>query len=257
MQITTTKESLHRARAALKGRVAFVPTMGALHAGHLSLIHEAKKHADHVIASIFVNPTQFGPNEDFSRYPRTLEADIAMLREADVALLYTPDSADMYDENAVTSIHVSELEHILCGKFRSGHFAGVATVVAKLFMRVAPDVALFGEKDFQQLLVIQQLVRDLDIPTEIIGVPTMREADGLAMSSRNRYLSVEERKIASQLYATLNELKNAPTAEIPTRGRELLLARGFTKVDYVETYAGRLLAAAWLGTTRLIDNVAR
>ncbi len=255
MAIVTTKDALTRARKRLIGRVAFVPTMGALHAGHISLVHAAKKHADHVVVSIFVNPTQFSPNEDLSRYPRTLEADIAMLKEAGVALVYTPDAVDMYPDGFATSITVGDHEHILCGKFRPGHFTGVATVVAKLFLRVSPDVALFGEKDFQQLMVIKQLVRDLDIPTEVIGVPTLREPDGLAMSSRNRYLNPEERKIAATLHATLMQLRSVVAKDIPTRGKEMLLAAGFTKVDYVELAFGRLLAAAWLGTTRLIDNI--
>lgn len=255
MQTLTTQKTLREARAGLTGRVAFVPTMGALHAGHLSLIHAAKTQADHVVVSIFVNPAQFGPKEDFSRYPRTLDADLALLSDAGVGLVYTPEVGDIYPQGFATSIHVGEHERILCGTFRPAFFPGIATVVTKLFMRVMPDVAVFGEKDFQQLTMIRQLVRDLDMTIDIVGVPTLREADGLAMSSRNRYLSADERAIAAGLYATLNQLRSVPVQEVPARGRELLLAAGFTQVDYVEVYAGRLLAAAWLGSTRLIDNI--
>lgn len=255
MAIVTTKDSLITARKQLTGRVAFVPTMGALHAGHLSLVHEAKKHAEHVVVSIFVNPTQFGPNEDFSRYPRTLEQDLQMLHEAGVKLVYTPDAADMYPEGFATSITIGNHEHMLCGPFRPGHFAGVATVVAKLLLRISADVALFGKKDFQQLVLIRELVRDLDIPTQIVGVPTLREFDGLAMSSRNRYLNPHERHIAAALYATLQKLRDVSSKDVPARGKEMLLAAGFDRVDYVEVAFGRVLAAAWLGSTRLIDNI--
>ncbi len=255
MAILTTVAQVKDARARLSGRVALVPTMGALHAGHRALVDKAQTLADHVIVSVFVNPAQFGPQEDFARYPRTLEADADLLRAAGVGFLYAPAVEDMYPEGSATTVHVGGHEQRLCGAFRPGHFNGVATVVAKLLLQTSPHVALFGEKDFQQLMVITRMVRDLEIPVDIVGVPTVREADGLALSSRNRYLSAADRRIAVQLYATLLRLRGLPAADVPAQGRELLLAAGFAKVDYVEVDAGRVLAAAWLGSTRLIDNV--
>lgn len=278
MQLTITKtaEELHQAlyeRASRGGKIALVPTMGALHAGHLSLVELAKTHAQHVVMSIFVNPTQFGPNEDFDKYPRTWEADVALAEKAGVDIIYAPDAADMYGEGIATVITVGDIAGELCGKTRPGHFNGVATVVAKLLLRVLPHVAIFGEKDYQQLCVIRQVVDDLDIPVEIIGAPTMREPDGLAMSSRNRYLSEEERRNAPKLYEILRLLAQriASGQEIEktlAEGGSLLKYAGF-KMDYLtlcdaETLApqasytapARLLAAGFLGTTRLIDNVA-
>ncbi|NBO19924.1 MAG: pantoate--beta-alanine ligase, partial [Proteobacteria bacterium] len=185
------------ASLALEGqRIALVPTMGALHEGHLALVRQAQDLADAVVVSIFVNPKQFGPKEDFGKYPRTLEADVEKLNKEGVQLVYAPDVADLYPEGFSTSVSVGELGTILCGKFRPGHFDGVATVVAKLLLRMLPHVAVFGEKDFQQLCVINRMVSDLDIAVEIVGVETMREPDGLALSSRNAYLSAEERKTA-------------------------------------------------------------
>ena len=255
-------------------RVALVPTMGALHAGHRSLMDAAKTKANRVVASIFVNPIQFGPNEDFNRYPRPLADDLAVLRAAGVDAVWLPDVPTMYPQGFASSIHIGGLTEMLCGAFRPGHFDGVATVVAKLFNQVMPDIALFGEKDYQQLCVIHQLVRDFDMHVAVHGVPTLREADGLAMSSRNRYLSEQERATAATIYATLQQAaeairSGANVAETLASGIETLLTAGFTKVDYLELRAektlapldrfepsARLLTAAWLGTTRLIDNIA-
>lgn len=278
MQLTIVKnaDELQQAiygYASAGARVALVPTMGALHAGHLSLVEIARKHAECVVMSIFVNPTQFGPNEDFDKYPRTLEADIALAKKAGVDILYTPDVSDMYGEGIATKIEVGEIADELCGKTRPGHFNGVATVVAKLLLRSLPNVAVFGEKDYQQLCVIRQVVDDLDIPVEIIGAPTMRDADGLAMSSRNRYLSDEERRAAPKLYEILRllaqRLANGQDVEKSLlEGNSLLKYAGFkmeyltlVDADTLEPLAAfqppaRLVAAGYLGTTRLIDNVA-
>ncbi len=254
--------------------LAFVPTMGALHDGHMQLVREAKKHADAVVASIFVNPKQFGPNEDYARYPRTLDQDKALLEREGASILYLPSVEDMYAAGFATNVHVSGVSEGLCGAARPGHFDGVALVVAKLLLQAGADVALFGEKDYQQLCVIRRMVADLDIPVEIIGVPTHREEDGLAMSSRNRYLSKEERAIAPLLAKTLREAADYLRQHPFNVDNALSLAaynlthHGFTKLDYIElraensltplpslTHPARLLAAAWLGNTRLIDNV--
>lgn len=262
------------ASLALEGqRIALVPTMGALHEGHLALVRQAQDLADAVVVSIFVNPKQFGPKEDFGKYPRTLEADVEKLNKEGVQLVYAPDVADLYPEGFSTSVSVGELGTILCGKFRPGHFDGVATVVAKLLLRMLPHVAVFGEKDFQQLCVINRMVSDLDIAVEIVGVETMREPDGLALSSRNAYLSAEERKTAPALYKTLQACAahieaGQPPQNVLAQGIAELTKLGFT-VDYLELRHGyslaemkeyaapaRLLAAAWLGKTRLIDNLA-
>lgn len=246
--------------ARASGRVALVPTMGALHAGHMALIAEARKHADFVVASIFVNPKQFGPNEDYGRYPRALESDLKKLGEAGAQLAYTPSVEDMYPEGYSTTISPGALGQILCGQFRPGHFDGVATVVGKLLLRCLPHVALFGEKDYQQLCIIRRLVTDLDIPMEIIGLPTIREADGLALSSRNAYLTPEERATAPLLYKTLKSIRTPADIE---PAKAALTQAGF-KLDYLEirdaetlapATSGRVLVAAWLGKTRLIDNV--
>lgn len=251
--------------------VALVPTMGALHAGHLALVSRAKALAQRVVASIFVNPTQFGANEDLSRYPRDVDGDRRKLAAAGCDLAFVPSVAEMYPEGAVARVDPGPLATVLEGQFRPGHFAGVATIVAKLLLQAAPDVAVFGEKDFQQLLVIRRVVRDLDIPVRIDGVPTVRENDGLALSSRNAYLSPDERARAPLLHRTLRDVARGfadgdPAA--PERGIEALLAGGFAKVDYLDVrdaetldppHPGRptrVLAAAWLGRTRLIDNVA-
>jgi pantoate--beta-alanine ligase len=256
-------------------RVAFVPTMGNLHAGHGHLVREAGKRADRVVVSIFVNPLQFGPKEDFDRYPRTPEEDAALLESLNVDLLFSPSVADMYPRgrDSSTLVDVPDLSGILCGEFRPGHFVGVATVVAMLLNLVQADCALFGEKDFQQLTIIRRMAEDLLMPTEIIGVPTIREADGLAMSSRNRYLTATERVIAPQLYATLSIARNAllsgkaDYATIEAQGRTILASHGF-RPDYFtvrdavtlqvpgpETIDRVILVAAWLGRARLLDNV--
>lgn len=255
-------------------RVVLVPTMGALHAGHLALMARARSLGRRVVASIFVNPTQFGPNEDFSRYPRDTETDLALLAEAGVDAAYLPEVSGMYPEHFSTRIEVEGLTEGLCGAYRPGHFSGVATVVTKLLNQVQPDCALFGEKDYQQLLVIRRAVRDLDLPVEIQGVPTLREADGLALSSRNRYLAPAERARAPRLHAVLSEIAAGLAAggragPLVAEGRAALAAAGFAPVQYLEvrdaetlapvenaTRPARVLAAAYLGRTRLIDNVA-
>ena len=255
-------------------RVALVPTMGALHAGHLSLVEEGFRRADRVIASIFVNPTQFAPGEDFDRYPRQVEADAEMLKSVGCSGLYLPSPAEMYPPGFGTVVTVEGLSQDLCGAFRPTHFAGVSTVVTKLLLQVQPDVALFGEKDYQQLTIIRRTVRDLDIPGEIVGVPTLREADGLAMSSRNRYLGPDERRIAPLLFRVLSDagddfIAGGPADEICAKAADRLRSGGFASVDYVairdaETlektsiWTGRpvrVLGAAKLGAARLIDNV--
>ncbi|TGD97101.1 pantoate--beta-alanine ligase [Methylobacterium nonmethylotrophicum] len=260
-------------RAAGEG-VALVPTMGALHEGHLSLVRRAQARCRRVVVSIFVNPTQFGPNEDFSRYPRVLEADLALLAEVGADAAFLPEVATMYPPGFATTVTVAGLTEVLCGPLRPGHFAGVATVVTKLLLQGLPDRALFGEKDFQQLQVIRRAARDLDIPVAIEGAPTFREADGLAMSSRNRYLSAEERRVAPVMHAVLQQVAEAvrgggETAPALAQGRAALEAAGFSPVQYLsvndaESLApldrvegpARVLAAAYLGRTRLIDNVA-
>jgi len=252
--------------------VALVPTMGAIHAGHLSLVALASTLADRVVTSLFVNPLQFGPREDFNAYPRDEARDAAALAQAGSDLLYAPDASEMYPPGFSTKVNVGDLTENLCGAARPNHFDGVATVVAKLLLQSAPDKAIFGEKDYQQLLVIKRLVRDLNIPVEIIGGAIVREADGLALSSRNAYLSPAERKIAPMLYETIHavatDLEQGRGADDAAEtARFKLEAAGF-RVDYVavrdpETLAplhgpvkqARVLAAVHLGKTRLIDNV--
>jgi pantoate--beta-alanine ligase len=253
--------------------VALVPTMGAIHAGHLSLVTLAKGKANRVVTSLFVNPLQFGPREDFHAYPRDEARDGAVLADAGSDLLYAPDASEMYPEGFSTKVSVGDLTEDLCGASRPNHFDGVATVVAKLLLQCAPDKAIFGEKDYQQLLVIKRLARDLNIPVEIIGGPIVREDDGLALSSRNTYLSPADRKIAPLLYATIQNVaedlaQGRGADDAAEAARFKLEASGF-RVDYVavrdpETLKplhgpvkrARVLAAVRLGTTRLIDNVA-
>jgi pantoate--beta-alanine ligase len=274
VQIVRGGEELALARAEMTGTLALVPTMGALHAGHIALVEEAKRRAEAVAATIFVNPAQFGPNEDFARYPRREEQDARMLEQAGVDLLWIPRAEDIYPRGFATSVHVSDVSERWEGEARPGHFDGVATVVAKLLLAVRPDVALFGEKDFQQLAVIQRMVADLGIGVEVAGVPTVRERDGLALSSRNAYLSRDERARASAFPAALeqarNAIRNGDAVESGLQaGRKSLLDAGISKIDYfalvdantlepLEQPEGemRLIAAATIGGTRLIDNVA-
>jgi pantoate--beta-alanine ligase len=252
--------------------IALVPTMGALHAGHLSLVTLAKSKADRVVVSIFVNPIQFGPREDFNTYPRDEAGDIEKLGEAGADLVFVPDTAEMYPGGFSTKVSIGDLTEDLCGANRPNHFDGVATVVTKLLLQCAPDMAIFGEKDYQQLLVIKHLVRDLNIPVEILGGEIVRENDGLALSSRNAYLSPSERETAPLLHQTISEVaaslvrgEGADAACVA--GRFKLQAAGF-RVDYVAVRdpdtlkplsgpvkRARVLAAVYLGKTRLIDNV--
>lgn len=250
--------------------------MGALHEGHRSLVRLARARADRVVASVFVNPRQFGPAEDFAAYPRQEQADGAALAEEGCDLLFAPGADAMYPPGFATTVSVAGVSEPLDGAARPGHFAGVATVVAKLLIQCAPDVAVFGEKDYQQLLVIRRLVRDLDLPVEVLGAPIARAPDGLALSSRNAYLSEAERARAPAMHGALVGAasalaRGAPVADVETEGREALEVAGFTDVDYFAAHdAGtlapcdpgplvrpaRVLAAARLGRTRLIDNVA-
>lgn len=276
MQIIRDTAMLHRAVTALKqGRksVALVPTMGSLHDGHLSLVRMAKRVADHAVVSIFVNPTQFGPNEDFDAYPRDEARDAAMLVEEGTSLLWAPDVATMYPGGHSTHIEVAELGADYCGAARPGHFDGVATVVAKLFNQVRPDVAIFGEKDWQQLAIIRRMARDLDFAIDILGAPIARDTDGLALSSRNAYLSKEQRAAATAFPAALNAAAKAiaggaDVAETLARAEAAIVRGGFDSVDYVALAdadslerlsalrkPARLLAAARIGKTRLIDNL--
>ena len=275
MQIVRGGEELASAVAALKrrGSLALVPTMGALHAGHMALIGEARRHADAVAATIFVNPTQFAAGEDLDRYPRQEQADAALLDQGGCDLLWLPSVDDIYPQGFSTKISVAGLSQRWEGAARPGHFDGVATVVARLLLSVAPDVALFGEKDFQQLAVIRRLTADLALPVRIVGVPTVRDEDGLALSSRNAYLSAEQRAQASALPKALRDarleiLSGGDVTEALGRGRDALADAGFSKIDYValvdsvtleplERPAGamRLIAAATIGGTRLIDNL--
>jgi pantoate--beta-alanine ligase len=252
--------------------IALVPTMGAIHDGHLSLVSLAKASADRVVTSLFVNPLQFGPREDFHAYPRDEAGDAAVLASAGTDLLYAPDAAEMYPPEFSTKVSVGDLTEDLCGANRPNHFDGVATVVTKLLLQCAPDKAIFGEKDYQQLLVIKKLVRDLDIPVEIMGGPIVREDDGLALSSRNTYLSPADRKIAPILYQTIHQVaadlaQGRGADDAAEAARFKLEAAGF-RVDYVAVRdpdtlkplhgpvkTARVLAAVHLGTTRLIDNV--
>lgn len=256
-------------------RVGLVPTMGALHDGHLSLVRLARGAADRVVASLFVNPTQFAPHEDFELYPRDEAGDTALLAGAGCDLLFAPSVEEMYPAGAATTVSVSGVSEPLDGKARPTHFAGVATIVTKLLNQCSPDVAVFGEKDFQQLQVIRRLVADLDLPVQIIGAPIIRDADGLALSSRNAYLTVAERPVAGRLNLiladALRRLRAGELVEgVEARAAAELLAAGFAGIDYVEargpadlTRLGpgpakgpiRLLAAARLGRTRLIDNL--
>jgi pantoate--beta-alanine ligase len=256
-------------------RIAFVPTMGNLHPGHVSLIETARKYGDRFVTSIFVNPMQFGPNEDFAHYPRTPTQDERMLAEAGCNLMFMPDVSEVYPNGSerATRIEVPGLSRILCGEFRPGHFEGVSTVVAKLFHIVEPDVAVFGEKDFQQLTIIRRMVADLCMPVEVVAAPTVRDSDGLAMSSRNQYLTPAERQAAPRIYQTLlaagNRLRagDADFASIERFGIQALESAGM-RPDYFAVRQAHdlsaprhdtnhlvVLTAARLGKARLIDNV--
>jgi pantoate--beta-alanine ligase len=275
--VTTVAELRHRITALRQdeSQIGLVPTMGALHAGHLSLVREIQKHVDVVVVSIFVNPAQFAPTEDFDRYPRALMADAEKLGAAgETDLIFAPSVGEMYPPGFATKIDVGGPALGLETETRPQFFAGVATVVSKLLLAAMPDVAMFGEKDYQQLLVIRRLVADLGLGVQILGAPIIRERDGLAMSSRNAYLSEDERKIAGQLNVVLQSLiatlrDGKPITEVEEAGKQALLAAGFNKVDYLtvrdsETLEplqsldrpARLLTAATVGHTRLLDNMA-
>ena len=280
LTITSTIEALRKQIKALKASsktIALVPTMGALHEGHLSLIEFAKQKSDTVVCSIFVNPTQFGQNEDLSNYPRPLQDDIDALERTGAHIAFTPDVKQIYPEGFQTSVSVKQLSLGLCGGNRPGHFDGVATIVSKLLLICQPDIAVFGEKDYQQLLVIKRLVKDLNIETQILGSPIIREVDGLALSSRNQYLNAQERAIAPHLYATLQQVaqtlrQGAQITNQLKQAEKTLINHGF-EIDYLElrqsddlnpiadlkkqsTNNPRLFAAVKLGQTRLIDNIA-
>jgi pantoate--beta-alanine ligase len=267
-----------RAWRAAGETIGFVPTMGALHAGHISLVVKAKENATRTITSIFVNPAQFAPGEDFETYPRREADDLALLSAAGCDAVYLPGVAEMYPDGSVTDVRVTALSDVLDGVFRPHFFYGVATVVARLFLHAQPDVAVFGEKDYQQLQIIRRMVRDLGFPIRVLGGETRRDADGLAQSSRNLYLTADERRAAGALFAALHRasvrlsLGQLP-AVVRAEASAHLLTAGFRSVDYIdlvdpESLAGladdaplaagsaRLLGAAWLGRTRLIDNVS-
>lgn len=274
MQIVRTSEELTLARAQLGGSLALVPTMGALHAGHMALVEEARRRAGQVAATIFVNPLQFGAGEDLGRYPRREAEDARMLEEAGCDLLWLPSVENIYPSGFATTVTVAGVSERWEGEARPGHFDGVATVVAKLLLSVRPDVAVFGEKDFQQLAVIRRMVRDLNVGVEIVGAPTVREPDGLALSSRNAYLSEDERRRAVALPDALNSARRAirsgsAVSAALEEARNLLRNAGFSRIDYLahvnaatlEPLAAsegetRLIAAAVIGSTRLIDNIA-
>lgn len=276
MNVLTTIEAMRSASRAAKTagkRVGFVPTMGALHEGHLSLVRSAKAQCDVVAASIFVNPTQFGPNEDFSKYPRAFERDRELFAKEGVELLFAPAVEEMYPAGAVTYVTVEGMSERLCGKSRPGHFRGVTTVVCKLFNIVEPDIAFFGQKDAAQVAIIRRMVRDLDIPVEIAVCPIVREADGLAMSSRNTYLDLQQRKAALVLYRSLQKVKRefesgeSNAAKLAEQGRKLFAQEPSVRLDYLEIVepdnlealdniesSALVAVAAFLGATRLIDN---
>ena len=277
MQTIVRSDELRKIVAQWRGeglRVGFVPTMGNLHAGHGDLVRRAGELTDRFVVSVFVNPLQFGPNEDFAAYPRTPEEDRRLLESLNADLLFTPTVEEMYPRGQVTTarVVVPEIDSILCGAFRPGHFTGVATIVTKLLNLVQPDVALFGEKDYQQLLIIKRAATDLSMPMQIVGVPTRREADGLAMSSRNRYLSAEDRRAAPRIFQELAKARAAIESgsvdfeAIEKRGFEALQQSGF-RPDYFSVRDAEsleapgnhrnlvVLTAARIGRARLIDNV--
>ena len=277
LAVVRTVADLRRAVGAFRkaGRtVGLVPTMGALHEGHISLVKGALERGDIPVTSIFVNPTQFGPNEDFAAYPRDEQGDFDKLRDAGCRIVFAPSKDEMYPGQQLTTVTVTGITDGLCGPLRPGHFQGVATVVSKLLLMAMPDRAFFGEKDYQQLQVIKRMVRDLSMPFEIVGMPTVREADGLAMSSRNRYMNPTERAVATGLYRELNAVAKAVRAgasctAATAEASKALLAGGFDKIEYLtvvdaesleplEKVSGpaRVIAAVRLGRTRQIDNIA-
>jgi pantoate--beta-alanine ligase len=277
MKIHTTINSLRaesRAARVAGKRIGFVPTMGALHDGHLSLIRAAKSRCDLVVASIFVNPTQFGPNEDLAKYPRTFERDCQLLEKENADLLFAPTVEEMYPQDAVTWVTVEGLSEKLDGKSRPGHFRGVTTVVAKLFHIVEPDIAFFGQKDAAQVAIIRRMVRDMKFPVEIVACPIVREPDGLAMSSRNAYLDSSQRKAALVLSRALWEVERKyksgerDTNTLIERGKQLIAKEPAARLDYLElvnadtldpvaqaTPGTMVAVAAYVGNTRLIDNL--
>lgn len=277
MKVVRSIANMQAIRSQFKARkkVALVPTMGFLHQGHLSLIELAYKKADIVIVSLFVNPTQFGPHEDLSSYPRDLKGDLKKLKDMDVDFVFVPQSKHLYKQNHQTKIHLSELSQSLCGAHRPGHFDGVATIVTKLFMITQPHVAVFGKKDYQQWLIIKQLVSDLDFPIKILGAPIVRERDGLAMSSRNSYLSESEREHALSLYRGLKKVKRAcqsqalSVSKMKALFKRQLPAHKSVNIQYVECLNAKdltvlnhyvkgetlLAVAVKVGKTRLIDNM--
>jgi len=258
-----------------EGRIiSFVPTMGALHEGHLSLMRKAKEKGEFLVVSIFVNPTQFGPNEDYTKYTRDLEGDLKKIKEIGVDVVFSPDINEIYPEDFETYVEVGELQKPLCGQFRPGHFKGVATIVLKLFNIVKPDIAIFGEKDYQQLKIIQKMARDLHLEIEIIGLPIIREDDGLALSSRNAYLSKKEREQSRALSEALKEIHKRfnqgqnDVSDLVREGKEILSKSLIYDIDYLEIRNGNTLEgkekaksgdlvaiAAKIGKTRLIDNI--
>ncbi|MEU7981068.1 pantoate--beta-alanine ligase [Micromonospora sp. NPDC049081] len=272
-ELVHTRVELAKARAGLAGTVGVVMTMGALHSGHEALIRAARERADHVLVTIFVNPLQFGPNEDFDRYPRTLDTDLEVCRRAGADLVFAPAVTDMYPDGQPTvRIDPGRPGEELEGQSRPGFFHGVLTVVLKLLQLTRPDVTFFGEKDYQQLTLVRRMARDLDVPVEVVGVPTVREPDGLARSSRNRYLSADERQVALSLSAALRAGadaagRGADAGDVLTAAHRVLGVVPGVRLDYLVLtdpdlepgpVAGpaRLLIAAWVGTTRLIDNLA-
>jgi pantoate--beta-alanine ligase len=267
------RELTSKARAAGK-KIGFVPTMGALHAGHFSLIKAAKEQTDFVVVSIFVNPTQFGPAEDFDKYPKTLDADTAGCEKLGVDIIFVPSISEIYPSKNLTWVNVEKLTEPLCGKSRPGHFRGVATVCAKLFNIVEPDIAFFGQKDAQQSIVVKQMIADLNMPLQIVVCPTVRESDGLAMSSRNKYLNAEERKDAALIYAALQEAElfikagHRKSSELIGEMEKILKISSRIKIEYISILDSRTLEeidrakgktfiaiAAKLGQARLIDNI--
>lgn len=271
--ITEVRELVKQARSQGK-RVGLVPTMGALHAGHISLVEAAKTRTDFIVVSVFVNPTQFGPNEDFGKYPRTLDADVAMCQKSGADVVFAPSAEEMYTTPQQTWVNVEKLTDCLCGAARPGHFRGVTTVCTKLFNIVLPDVAFFGQKDAQQTIVIKRMVADLNMPLEIVVCPIIREANGLAMSSRNRYLSDQQKQDAAAIYASLRKAEQMiksgerNSAVIIAAMQEILRQSGSIATEYVhivdsaalsdlQVIKGQVLIAiaAKIGTTRLIDNI--